>query len=43
MFHELDCEVEAFVEPERKRFGITTDWIDEHVRLMEIEAGEQVT
>jgi hypothetical protein len=38
LFQTLDRDLEAVVEPERNRFGITPEWIDEHVRLMEAEA-----
>lgn len=38
LFQTLDRDLEAVVEPERNRFGITPEWIEEHVRLMEAEA-----
>ena len=38
LFQFLDSEVEAIVSPERARFGITPDWIDRHVAMMEAEA-----
>lgn len=39
-FQEIDREIEVVVSPERERFGITPEWIDEHVSLMEAEARE---
>lgn len=42
LFQALDREVEGFVAPQRERFGITPEWIDEHVALMEKEAREAV-
>lgn len=42
LFQELDREVEAFAAPERERFGITAEWVNEHVRLMMVEATERV-
>ncbi len=42
LFQEADRELEAFTAPERDRFGITRDWIDKHVRLMEAEAEERM-
>jgi hypothetical protein len=38
LFKGIDREVEAIVSPQRARFGITPEWIDEHVGLMEAEA-----
>lgn len=38
LFKGVDREVEAIVSPQRARFGITPEWIDEHVALMETEA-----
>lgn len=41
LFRDLDRKVEAFAKPERERFGITDEWIDKHVRMMEVEAAKQ--
>ena len=41
LFHGIDREVEGIVTPQRTRFGITPEWIDEHVALMEAEAQAQ--
>lgn len=38
LFKGIDREVEAIVSPQRSRFGITPEWIDEHVALMEAQA-----
>lgn len=40
LFGSLDNDLEALVVPQRTRFGITPEWIEEHVRLMEREAQE---
>ncbi len=41
LFQGIDREVEGIVAPQRTRFGITPEWIDEHVALMEAEAQAQ--
>lgn len=38
LFQALDREVEAIVSVQRARYGITPEWIAEHVAMMECEA-----
>ena len=38
LFQGIDREVEGIVAPQRAQFGITPEWIEEHVALMEAEA-----
>ena len=40
LFGSLDKDLEALVAPQRSRYGITPEWIAEHVELMEREARE---
>lgn len=40
LFGSLDKDLDALVAPERTRVGITPEWIEEHVELMEREAQE---
>jgi hypothetical protein len=42
LFKGIDREVESLVAPQRERFGITSEWIEEHVRIMENEARRTV-
>jgi hypothetical protein len=41
LFSTIDREIEAIVTPHQARFGITPEWIEEHVALMEAEAHKQ--
>lgn len=41
LFRSIDREVEGIVAPQQRRFGITPEWIEEHVALMEAEARAQ--
>lgn len=38
LFQSLDREVEAIVSVQRERYGITPEWVAEHVAMMECEA-----
>ncbi len=38
LFQGIDREVEGIVAPQRAKFGITPEWIEKHVALMEAEA-----
>jgi hypothetical protein len=43
LFQGLDREVEGIVASQRERFGITPEWIEKRVALMEAEARAQDT
>jgi len=39
LFTDLDRAIEAWAMPERERYGITKDWIDERMFEAERDAG----
>ncbi len=41
LFELLDRQLEDFLAPQRERFGITREWVDMHVAMMENEAQER--